>query len=125
MSYTFGMVSGSDVTQLRGVIDEGNNRPRSEIDMSMFSDGKEIVLTNGASTLLASGSAVSTTRRALIIRNESEIQVALLPSGATSAKRALYVEPYSEVTINFPEGNTTAVYGRSTGYDATVTVWEV
>ena len=122
---TFGMVSGSDVTGLRGVIDEGNNRPRSEIDMSMFSEGKEIVLTAGASTLLASGSAVSSTRRSLIIRNESEIQVALLPEGATNTKRALYVEPYAEVTLNFPESNTTAIYGRSTGYDATVTVWEV
>ncbi len=120
-----GMVSSSDIHALASTLAESMHTLPQSLEIASLGAGKSLTLTNGTSTLLAEGSAVSEARTKLIISNESDIRILLQPETTTTPKVGLPVEAHQTIVLSFPSGNTTAVCGRSTGYSADITVWEV
>lgn len=125
MGLLTGMISASDIYALTSTLAEGLNTLPQELEIASLGAGKSLTLTNGTSVLLAEGSAVAEGRTKLIIRNDSDIRILLQPQATTTPKVGLPVEAHQTIVLSFPSSNTTAVYGRSTGYSADITVWEV
>ncbi len=114
------------ISQVAGALsEEKSSAALQNLEIASLGAGKSLTLTNGTSTLLAEGSAVSEARTKLIISNESDIRILLQPETTTTPKVGLPVEAHQTIVLSFPSGNTTAVCGRSTGYSADITVWEV
>lgn len=125
MSLLTGMISATDIYALTSTLAEGLNTLPQELELSTLSEAKALTLTNGTSTLLAVGTTVAEGRTKLIIKNNSDVRILLLKKDAANPKVGLPVEPHQLMVLIFPSGNTTEIYGRSTGYSADITVWEV
>lgn len=125
MSLLTGMVSATDIYALTSTLAEGLNTLPQELELASLSEAKALTLTNGTSTLLAVGTAIAEGRTKLVIKNNSDVRIILLKKNATNVKVGLPVEPHQLMVLKFPADNTTEIYGRSTGYSADITVWEV
>lgn len=121
---TTGIVTSGDIYALVSELSLGLNVLPQDVSVGSSAASKTLVLTYGASTLLAVGSTSLSGRKKLMVRNESRNTVLVGPSSESAIyEEGMPVEPGEMKVFTF-SGDSIDLYGRSMGYAARVTVWE-
>lgn len=119
-----GMVTSGDIYQLVSELSLGLSVLPQEVDVGSSASSKTLVLTYGASTLLAVGSASLSGRKQLTVRNNGSNTVLVGPSSELAIyEEGLPVEPGETKVFKF-SGDSIDLYGRSNGFACSVTIWE-
>ena len=119
-----GMVTSGDIYQLVSELSLGQTVLPQEVKVGSSAASKTLVLTYGASILLAVGFTSLQGRKQLIVRNNGENTVLV----GASSEQAIYeqgfpVEPGETKVFTF-SGDSIDLYGRSLGFACSVTIWE-
>ena len=119
-----GMVTSGDIYQLVSELSLGLSVLPQEVDVGSSASSKTLVLTYGASTLLAVGSASLSGRKQLTVRNNGNNTVLVGPASEQGIyEEGLPVEPGETKVFKF-SGDSIDLYGRSNGFACSVTIWE-
>lgn len=119
-----GMTNSADFIQLISAISEGLHVIPGELKLSQVNETKDLNLVYSASTLLAVGASSAASRTALIVRNNGKNRILVGKSSATEIyEEGIPVEP-GELKV-FTLSSAIDLYGRTSGYACSVTVWEV
>ena len=119
-----GMVTSGDVYQLVSELSLGLSVLPQEVNVGSSAASKTLVLTYGASTLLAVGASSLSGRKQLTVRNNGRNTVLVGPSSEQAIyEEGLPVEPGETKVFKFL-GDSIDLYGRSNGFACSVTVWE-
>lgn len=119
-----GAVTSGDIYALVSELSLGLSVLPQEVTIGSSASSKNLVLTYGASTLLAVGSSSLSGRKQLTVRNNGRNTVLVGPSSEQAIyEEGLPVEPGETKVFKF-SGDSIDLYGRSTGFACNVTVWE-
>ena len=120
-----GMVTSGDIYQLVSELSMGLSVLPQEINVGSSAASKTLIMTYGASTLLAVGSTSLSGRTQLTVKNCGRNTVLIGPSSEQAIyEEGLPVEPGETKVIKFSSGTSIDLYGRSMGYACEVKVWE-
>ena len=119
-----GAVTSGDIYALVSELSLGLSVLPQEVTIGSSASSKNLVLTYGASTLLAVGSSSLSGRKQLTVRNNGRNTVLVGPSSEQAIyEEGLPVEPGETKVFKF-SGDSIDLYGRSNGFACNVTVWE-
>lgn len=119
-----GMVTSGDVYQLVSELSLGLSVLPQEVNVGSSAASKTLVLTYGASTLLAVGASSLSGRKQLTVRNNGRNTVLVGPSSTQAIyEEGMPVEPGETKVFKF-SGDSIDLYGRSNGFACSVTIWE-
>ncbi len=119
-----GAVTSGDIYALVSELSLGLSVLPQEVSVGSSASSKNLVLTYGASTLLAVGASSLQGRKQLTVRNNGRNTVLVGPSSDQAIyEEGLPVEPGETKVFKFA-GDPVDLYGRSNGFACNVTVWE-
>lgn len=119
-----GAVTSGDIYALVSELSLGLSVLPQEVTVGSSAASKNLVLTYGASTLLAVGTSSLSGRKQLTVRNNGKNTVLVgLSSDQAIYEEGLPVEPGETKVFKFA-GESIDLYGRSNGFACNVTVWE-
>lgn len=119
-----GMVTSGDIYQLVSELSLGLSTLPQSVEIGSSASSKNLVVTYGASTLLAVGATSLQGRKQLTVRNNGNNTVLVGPSSDQAIyEEGLPVEPGETKVFKF-SGDSIDLYGRSNGFACSITVWE-